>query len=101
VAGANDFLPKPFDVTALGVRLTIAERQMKDFFERKGLEESLLQSQESFHRVVKTSNDGVWLLNAQFRTEYINPQMAEMLRYQVEELADSPVNRFCPGHLAA
>jgi PAS domain S-box-containing protein len=94
--GANDFLPKPFDVTALGVRLTIAERQMKDFFERKGLEESLRQSQESFHRVVKTANDGAWLLNAQFRTEYVNPQMAEMLGCQVQELADSPVIDFVP-----
>ncbi|HKS35621.1 MAG TPA: response regulator, partial [Verrucomicrobiae bacterium] len=94
--GANDFLPKPFDVSALGVRLTIAERQMKDFFERKGLEESLLQNQEKFHRLVKTTNDGAWLLNVQFRTEYVNPQMAAMLGCQVEELAGCPLIDFVP-----
>src|SRR2546426_111050 len=33
--GANDFLPKPYEVGALKVRLSIAEKQMKEFFERK------------------------------------------------------------------
>jgi PAS domain S-box-containing protein len=97
-AGANDFLPKPFDMSALAVRLTIAERQMKGFFERKDLEGRLSQSHESFHRVVKTASDGAWLLNAQFCTEYVSPQMAEMLGCQVEELAGCPVIDFVPDN---
>ena len=39
--GANDFLSKPYDVGMLNVRLSIAERQMKEFFEHQELEESL------------------------------------------------------------
>src|SRR2546422_5172236 len=64
--GANDFLPKPYDLSALDLRLTIAEKQMKQFFERKELEEALRGSQTSFLRLIKAANEGAWLLNAQF-----------------------------------
>src|SRR5205814_1221254 len=93
-AGANDFLAKPYEVNSLGVRLTVAERQMQEFFERKDLEDALRGSRESFDRVVKTAHEGAWLLDAQFRTEYVNPQMAEMIGYQTEELAGWPVMDF-------
>src|SRR2546430_13647345 len=53
-------------------------------------------SQESFQRVVKAANEGAWLLNAQFRTDYVNPQMAAILGYQVEELANRAVIDFLP-----
>ena len=46
-AGANDFLPKPYEVSALGVRLTVAERQMQEFFERQNLEETLQSTRET------------------------------------------------------
>jgi len=88
--GANDFLPKPFGPSALKVRLTIAEKQMRDFFERKELEASLRQSQQGFHRLVNTANEGVWLLDEEFKTEYGNQQIAAMLGCPVEELAGRP-----------
>ena len=92
--GANDFLSKPYDVGMLNVRLSIAEGQMKEFFERKELEDSLLQSHEAFDRLVHTAQEGVWLLNAQFHTDYVNAQMAEILGYQVEELVHRAVVDF-------
>jgi PAS domain S-box-containing protein len=92
--GAQDFLPKPYDVGALNVRLTIAETQMKEFFDRKELEGTLRASQEAFARVVKAASEGAWLLDARFRTEYANPQMAAMLGYPLEELANRPVMDF-------
>ncbi len=92
--GANDFLPKPFGPNALKVRLTIAARQMQDFFERKGLEDTVRQSQEGFHRIVKTASEGVWLLDVEFRTEYANLQIAAMLGCQVDEMAQRSVTDF-------
>ena len=94
--GANDFLPKPYDVSALQVRLTIAKKQMDEFFARKELEEALRDSQTSFHRVVKASNEGAWLLNAQFHTDYVSPQMAAIIGYEVEDLANHAVMDFLP-----
>jgi len=92
--GANDYLAKPYDVGALALRLTIAETQMKQFFERKELEQTLRASQESFHRVVRAANEGAWLLDARFRTESANPQMAAILGCTVEELANRAVTDY-------
>ena len=94
--GANDFLPKPYDVGALGVRLTIAEHQMGEFFERKKLEDALRDSELSCNRAYETANDGVCVLDDRFRTQYVNPQMAAMLGYQAEELLDRAVVDFLP-----
>jgi len=92
--GANDFLSKPYDVGTLNVRLSIAEGQMKEFFERQELEDSLRQRREAFDRLVHTAHEGVWLLDAQFHADYVNPQMAEILGYQVEELIHRAVIDF-------
>lgn len=40
-AGASDYLPKPFDASALEVRLAIAEKQVASIWERKRAEEAL------------------------------------------------------------
>src|SRR5262245_27657848 len=93
-AGANDFLVKPYDIGALNVRLSIADGQMKEFFERKQLEESLRESHEDFDRLIRSAREGVWMLDARFQADYVNPQMAEMLSYQVEELIHRAVNHF-------
>ena len=93
-AGANDFLVKPYDVGALNVRLSIAEGQMKAFFEHKELEASLRQNHEAFDRVVHNAQEGIWVLNAQFHTEYVNPQMADILGCTVEELIHRAVVDF-------
>ena len=94
--GANDFLVKPYDVGTLAVRLTIAEWEMKDFFERKQLEDALRGSQQGCNRVFEAANEGAWLLNAQFQTDYVNPQMAAMIGYPAEELANRAVIDFLP-----
>jgi len=92
--GANDFLPKPYDVGALHVRLTIAEGQMQDYFERKDLEDALRDSQQDCNRLFKTAHEGAWMLDSQFRTEYVNPQMAAMLGYPAEEVDERSVIDF-------
>src|SRR5437667_543886 len=93
-AGANDFLVKPYDVGALNVRLSIAEGQMKEFFERKELQASLRDSHEAFDRLIQIAQVGAWLLNSRFHAEYVNPKMAEMLGYPVEELIHRAVIDF-------
>src|SRR6266542_3393109 len=93
-AGANDFLVKPYDIGALNVRLSIAEGQMKEFFERQELKDSLRQSHEAFDRVVHNAQEGVWLLNTRFHAEYVNPKMAEIMGCQIEELIHRAVIDF-------
>jgi PAS domain S-box-containing protein len=45
-------------------------------------------SEERYRRIVDTAYEGIWLLNAQLQTEYVNQRLAEMLGYSVEEMGD-------------
>jgi len=94
--GANDFVSKPYDIGMLNVRLSIADGQMKEFFERKQLESSLCQSHEAFERVIHTTQEGVWLFDPRFLADYANPQLAAILGYPAEELIRRPVMDLVP-----
>ncbi|MFZ2446055.1 MAG: PAS domain S-box protein [Syntrophobacteraceae bacterium] len=53
---------------------------------RKRAEEALRGSEERYRTLVDTAAEGVWVIDAEARTTYVNPQMAEMLLYPVEEM---------------
>lgn len=48
----------------------------------------LRESEERYRRLIDTANEGIWLLDPQLRTEYVNKQMAQMLGYGVREMLD-------------
>jgi PAS domain S-box-containing protein len=53
----------------------------------KDRQETLLRkSEERYRRIVETSLEGIWLIDAQARTSFVNPRMAEMLDYSSEEM---------------
>ncbi|HEV2851559.1 MAG TPA: ATP-binding protein [Thermoanaerobaculia bacterium] len=54
--------------------------------ERRRTEAALRESQERYRRIVETALEGIWAIDAEGRTTYANPRMAEMLGYTVEEL---------------
>jgi PAS domain S-box-containing protein len=54
--------------------------------ERRQMEEALRESEERFRRIVETANEGIWQVNAEGRTVFVNPRMAEMLGYAPEEM---------------
>ncbi|MEW5861257.1 MAG: PAS domain S-box protein, partial [Cyanobacteriota bacterium] len=43
-------------------------------------------SEERYRSIVETANEGIWLLDAQLRIEYVNQRLAEMFGYGVEEM---------------
>jgi len=45
-AGANDFLPKPYDMGSLDLRLSIAQNEMENFFSQRNLENELHAREE-------------------------------------------------------
>ncbi len=64
-------------------------------------EESLRRSEEQYRRIVDTAFEGVWYLDAAFRTHYVNSRMAEMLGYSPGEMLGETMASFIdPGHLA-
>jgi len=55
---------------------------------------ALERSEERFRRIVQSAGEGIWELDAAARTTFVNPRMAEMLGYQIEEMLEQPLVRF-------
>ncbi|MDI6868408.1 MAG: PAS domain S-box protein [Coprothermobacterota bacterium] len=49
-----------------------------------------------FRRVVETTNEGIWILDRNFRIVFANRRMEEMLGYDLEEMIGRPVEDFIP-----
>jgi two-component system, cell cycle sensor histidine kinase and response regulator CckA len=45
---------------------------------------ALRESEERYRRIVETTNQGVWLIDAEYRTTFMNRRMAEMLRCEAD-----------------
>ncbi|HEV2845452.1 MAG TPA: ATP-binding protein, partial [Thermoanaerobaculia bacterium] len=54
--------------------------------ERRRTEAALRASQEDYRRIVETAQEGIWSIDAEGRTTYANPHLAEMLGYSVQEM---------------
>ncbi|MGB9939095.1 PAS domain S-box protein [Methanosarcina sp.] len=58
----------------------------RDINERKQAEKALQESEEKYRYIVETANEGIWILDAEARTTYVNEKMAETLGYGQEEM---------------
>lgn len=65
-----------------------------DITERKRSEERLRASEERYRAIVDTANEGIWMLDAQGRIEFLNKRLAEMFGYASEEMLGHPVSDF-------
>ena len=50
------------------------------------LNQALRESEEKYHGIVETMTEGVWILDHDDRTTFVNQQMAAMLGYSVEQM---------------
>jgi PAS domain S-box-containing protein len=57
-----------------------------DITPQKQAEEDLRISEERYRRIVDTAQEGIWLLDADVKTTFVNQSLAEMLGYRIEEL---------------
>jgi PAS domain S-box-containing protein len=67
-----------------------------DITDRKRREQALRASEERYRNIVETTSEGVWMIDADHRTTYVNRRMAQMLGYTVEEMLGRPVSDFAP-----
>ncbi|MGD0153123.1 MAG: PAS domain S-box protein [Thermacetogeniaceae bacterium] len=84
-AGAHDYILK-----SNRARLIPAvERELRDTRVRRANrqnEQALRESQERYHLIVETANEGVWQYDEERRITFVNQKMAEMLGYSIEEM---------------
>ena len=65
-----------------------------DVSERKRMEEALARSEERYRRIVETAQEGIWLIDSQEVTTFVNQSMAVMLGYDREDMLGRPVTYF-------
>lgn len=54
----------------------------------------LERSEERFRRIVHNAEEGIWEIDAAARTSFVNPKMAQMLGYSIEEMLEQPLVAF-------
>ncbi len=71
-------------LSGLSLAAVLAERTTaQDALAR---EKKLRRAQEQYRVIVETTNDGVWLLNPDNRTVFVNRRLTEMMGYSQEEM---------------
>jgi PAS domain S-box-containing protein len=68
-----------------------------DITERMLHERAVRASEERYRNIIETTTDGVWMIDGDHRTTYVNRRMAEMLGHAVEEMLGRPVADFMHG----
>jgi PAS domain S-box-containing protein/putative nucleotidyltransferase with HDIG domain len=83
--GANDYILK----SNLARLIPAVERELRDTRARRKNrknEQALRESRERYRLIVETANEGIWKINEEDRTVFVNQNMAEMLGYAVDEI---------------
>ena len=67
---------------------------VEDITEPKQAEESLRKREEEYRRIVETADEGIWSIDMDGNTIFVNPKMAQMLGYSVEQMQGMPMFAF-------
>ncbi|MEH2015286.1 hybrid sensor histidine kinase/response regulator [Nostoc sp.] len=83
--GATDYVLKQ-RLGRLVSSVQRALRSAKERRERQQAEELLQKSEARYRRIVDTSYEGIWMIDSQSRTEFVNQRLSEMLGYPAQEM---------------
>ena len=68
--------------------------QIQDITERRRVEQALRDSEARYRRIVELAHEGIWTIDADARTTYVNARMAEMFGYSVKEMLGRHLSEF-------
>ncbi|NEQ75511.1 MAG: PAS domain S-box protein [Okeania sp. SIO2C9] len=57
-----------------------------DISDRKKIELALQKSEARYRKLIETANEGIWIIDAENKTSFVNLKMAEMLGYNIDEM---------------
>jgi PAS domain S-box-containing protein len=67
---------------------------LRDLTEQKRAEEALQKSEERYRQIVETADEGIWIIDVEGNTTFVNPKMAQMLGYSIQEMLGMPLLAF-------
>ena len=85
-AGANDYLTKPLDARRLNVRLSVAERHIRELEERNQNRRALQESARRMSDILEKTSDGFFAVDRDWKFTYLNAEAEEMLGAKRETL---------------
>ena len=92
-AGAHDYVLKD----NLARLVPAVERELREGLDRaarRASEAALAASEARYRRIVETTNQGVWMVDPNGRTTFMNRRMADMLGYSPAEVVGMPAIDF-------
>src|SRR5665647_1033427 len=66
----------------------------RDLTEQRQAEERATESEALYRRIVEMAGEGILAMDGEYRTTFVNPQMAAMLGYETEEMLGRVVSDF-------
>ncbi|HZT82863.1 MAG TPA: PAS domain S-box protein, partial [Gemmataceae bacterium] len=84
----------PEEVGGLGALVTDLTVQLH-YHDLKRAEAALRRSEAHYRQIVETAHEGIWKIDLQGRTLFVNRRLADLLGYPPEEMLGRPVTDFC------
>ncbi len=88
-AGASDFVSK----ARLARFLPAVERELREVAvrrERHAAEAAFRESERKYRQIVETAREGIWVVDSQTKTVFVNRQMADMLGASPDKILLTP-----------
>ena len=78
-AGANDYLTKPLNLELLNVRLSVAERQIRELIERNHARTALEESACAMADILENTTDGFFAVDSEWKFTFVNSEAEKLL----------------------
>jgi PAS domain S-box-containing protein len=96
-AGANDYLTKPLDLGLLNVRISVAERQIRELAERNHARTALQESARTLTNILENTTDGFFAVDREWKFTYLNSEAERLLERDRDDLIGKELWKEFPG----
>ena len=69
----------------------------RDTTEKKKAERALMESEKKYRQIVETAQEGIWLIDENHRTTFVNKEMCQILEYSQKEMMGKTIYSFMDG----
>lgn len=73
----------------------------QDITEQKQAEHDLQSTKALYQRIIETTHEGIMTMDAEYVVTFVNPRMAQMLGYSIEEMTGVAVSTFLDAKIYA